>query len=113
MVFFYIHGWRILSSMTKASSPNPDAALFGAIFRDLRVRRGWTIRKAAQRLGIHPTHLGVVEAGGNMPSIELLLEVADTFNIDASTIMRAVEEGRKELRAEAVSPATPSTSAGE
>ena len=34
-----------------------------------------------------------------MPSIELLLEIADTFNIEASTIMRAFEEGRKAQRA--------------
>ncbi len=90
--------------MTRTSTPNPDAALFGAIFRQLRVQRGWTIRKCAQRLGINPTHLGVVEAGGNMPSIELLLEVADTFSIEPSTIMRAFEEGRKAERASAILP---------
>ena len=99
--------------MTKTSTPNPYAELFGAIFRDLRVRRGWTIRKCAQRLGINPTHLGVLEAGGNMPSIELLLEIADTFNIEASTIMRAFEEGRKVLRAaDAATPETSQSSPG-
>lgn len=84
--------------MTKKSTSSPEAAVFGSIFRTLRKQRGWTIRTCARRLGITPAHLGVVEAGGNMPSIELLLEVADTFNIAPSAIMRAFEEGRKALQ---------------
>src|SRR5215212_834467 len=99
MAFFSIPGWSILSCMPKATRPNPDAMIFGAILRQLRTNRGWTIRTCAQRLGIHPTYLGVVEAGGNMPSVPLLLEVADVFNIEPSAIMRAFEEERKAQRA--------------
>jgi transcriptional regulator with XRE-family HTH domain len=108
MVFCLIHRWRILLLMTRKSSP--EAAIFGIIFRTLRTQRGWTIRKCAQRLGITPTHLGVLEAGGNMPSLELLLEVADTFNTEASALVRMFEQARKagreaEASASAILPA--------
>ena len=90
--------------MPKAARANPDAALFGAIIRRLRTARGWTIRTCAQRLGVNPTYLGVLEAGGNMPSVPLLFEVADTFNIPVSAIMREVEEARAARRQASVPP---------
>ena len=84
--------------MTRTRSPQLDAQLFGEIFRTLREQRGWTITTCARRLGISRTHLGVLEAGRNMPSVEFLLEFADTFSIAPSTLMHAFEEGRKAAR---------------
>lgn len=75
-----------------------DAEKFGAIIRRLRLERGWTIRKLAQRCGMNPVYLGVLEAGKNMPSLRTLLELADVLDVNATDIVREVEGPRREAR---------------
>lgn len=82
-------------SMPKSSYKQPDAVRLGAILHRLRVNRGWTLVKMAQRTGMNPTYLGVMEKGGNMPTIPTLLELADVFNVAASDIIRELEESRR------------------
>lgn len=82
--------------MPRATVRNADAVRFGAIVRRLRVGRGWTLVKLAQRCGMNPTYLGVLEAGGNMPSLATLLELADVFGIGAGEIVAEVEQARRE-----------------
>ena len=89
---------------------HPDAAHFGAVLRRLRLARGWTILVAAQRCGMNPNYLGSLERGGNMPSVDTLLEVADVYGVNASDIVREVEEARRAARkrqADAVTANTP------
>ena len=89
---------------------NRDAVRFGAILRRLRLSRGWTIVIAAQRCGMNPNYLGALEKGGNMPSLDTLLEMADVYGIPASEIVREVEDLRAAERrqhAAAVAAAMP------
>ena len=81
--------------MPKATRVNDDAVRFGAILQRLRAQRGWNLRKLAQRSGMNPTYLGVLEKGGNMPSLATLLELADVFNVQAADIVREVEQARR------------------
>lgn len=97
-------------SMPKLTFSHPDAVRFGAILRRLRRTRGWTILVAAQRCGMNPNYLGALEKGGNMPSVDTLLEVADVYGVNASDIMREVEEARRAARkaqAAAIAASTP------
>jgi transcriptional regulator with XRE-family HTH domain len=84
----------------KLKSTNHDAVRFGAILRRLRLKRGWTILVAAQRCGMNPNYLGSLEKGGNMPSVETLLEVADVYGMSAADIVREVEDLRRAARQE-------------
>jgi len=84
--------------MPRLKVRNNDAVQFGAIIRRLRLERGWTIRKLAQRCGMNPIYLGVLEAGRNMPSLDTLLELADVFNVNAADMVREVEQPRREAR---------------
>lgn len=72
-----------------------DAVRFGAIITRLRVQRGWTKAKLAQRSGMHVTYIGTVERGGNVPSLETILELADVLGADVGEIMREVAAGRR------------------
>ncbi len=63
---------------------------------------GWTLVKMAQRTGTNPTYLGVMEKGGNMPTIPTLLEL-----VPAADIIRELEETRRRKPATAVPPAEP------
>ena len=81
--------------MPKAKRPTLDAVLFGAIIHRLRMERGWNLVKFAQRTGMNATYLGVLEKGGNTPSLYTLFELADVFNVDAAEIVREIAQGRK------------------
>ncbi|HYI13497.1 MAG TPA: helix-turn-helix transcriptional regulator [Thermoanaerobaculia bacterium] len=74
--------------------PRPDAIIFGDMFRQFRLQRGWTLRVCAHHLGITASYLGVLESGRNMPSIHLLLLFADVFDVHAWEILRSFEETR-------------------
>jgi len=89
-----------MTPMPKLTSTNHDAVRFGAILRRLRVARGWTLIIAAQRCGMNPNYLGALEKGGNMPSVDTLLEVADVYGVNASDLVREVEEARRAARRE-------------
>ena len=86
--------------MPKRPTAHRDAARFGAILRRLRVTRGWSIVIAEQRCGMNPTYLGSLEKGGNMPSVETLLIAADVYGVNASDIVREVEDLRRRDRKE-------------
>ncbi|HYK04613.1 MAG TPA: helix-turn-helix transcriptional regulator [Thermoanaerobaculia bacterium] len=81
--------------MPRLPGVNRDAVRFGAILRRLRLSRGWTIVMAAQRCGMNPNYLGALEKGGNMPSIDSLLEMAEVYGVTASEIVREVEDLRR------------------
>jgi transcriptional regulator with XRE-family HTH domain len=82
--------------MPKSTTRNYDAERFGAIIQRLRLERGWTLTKCAQRCGMNATYLGVLEKGGNMPSLATLFEFADVFGMDAAELVREVEQARKQ-----------------
>lgn len=82
--------------MPKAPYVTRDAARFGAILQRLRLQRGWSLATAARRCGMNPNHLGVLEKGGNMVGLATLLELADVYGVEASEIVREVEQARRE-----------------
>jgi transcriptional regulator with XRE-family HTH domain len=86
--------------MPKLPTVDRDAVRFGAIFKRLRLARGWTIVMAARRCGMNPTYLGTLEKGGNTPSIETVLEMADVYGVTAAGIVGEVEELRRADRAQ-------------
>lgn len=49
---------------------------------------------------MNPNYLGALEKGGNMPSLETLLEMADVYGVSAADIVREVEEARRAERAQ-------------
>ena len=90
--------------MPRSSRVNPDAVRFGALIQRLRLERGWTIGKLAQRSGMNRTYLGILEKGGNLPTLATLFELADVLNTTATEMVREVEEGRRSARAKRAVP---------
>jgi len=73
---------------------NADADRFGAILRQLREQRGWTRQKLAQRAGLATTYIGVLESGGNVPTISTALELIEVLGGDIGDIMRRLAAAR-------------------
>lgn len=92
------HGWRYHDAMPKGRAFNADAVRFGAILRQLREARGWTRLKLATRSGMAATYIGILEQGGNVPTISTALELAEVLGVDAGEIMRSLAIARDPRR---------------
>jgi transcriptional regulator with XRE-family HTH domain len=84
--------------MPRARSTNLDAVRFGAIIRGIRLQRGWTKKKLATRSGMNATYLGIVEEGGNVPSISTVLELTEVLGADVGDVMRQLAAARNPPR---------------
>ena len=80
--------------MPPARRISHDAIRFGTIIARLRRQRGWTKAKLAQRSGMHVTYIGTIERGGNVPSLETILELAEVLGADVGEIMRELAAAR-------------------
>ena len=80
--------------MPKSRSYNADAVRFGAILRRLREQRGWTRKKLATRADLTPAYVGIVEQGGNVPSLTTVLELVEVLGGDIGEVMRELAAAR-------------------
>ena len=62
---------------------------FGKKLRTLRQRRGLTLRELAAMLdlGAH-SHLANLETGKNMPTADLILKIAELFDVSTDQLMK-------------------------
>ena len=80
--------------MPRTRAPDPDAIRFGAIVSRLRLTRGWTRKKLAQRAGLTPQYVSIVEQGGNVPSLTTVLELIEVLGGDIGEVMRELAAKR-------------------
>ena len=73
-----------------------DAIRFGAVVSRLRIERGWSLVDLAARSGMNGTYLGVLERGGNMPTLATIFRLAEVFGVEAAELVRAVDRERRE-----------------
>ena len=69
-------------------SVKPLMKNFGTKLRILRERRGFTLRQLAELLGVHYTHLNKIELGQKRPSTDLVLKVAQVFDVTTDQLMK-------------------------
>lgn len=80
--------------MPRSRMIDPDAERFGAILQRLRLQRGWTRKKLATRAGLSAQYVGILEMGGNVPSLSTVLELAEVLGADVAEIMRQLAAAR-------------------
>jgi transcriptional regulator with XRE-family HTH domain len=86
-------------NMTKAAYVTADAASFGKIIQRLRMAEGWSIAEFSRRCSFNKNHLSLIEQGKNIPSLNMLFELAEVFRIDAAEMVREVELTRRAQKA--------------
>lgn len=91
--------------MPRARSVQRDAARFGAIIRQMRLDRGWNLKTCARFADIDVTYLSLLERGLNIPSLVMVLNLAQMFGVDAGDLVREVAAGRQRR---VVAPTVPS-----
>ena len=82
--------------MPRSRVRNDDAIRFGALVSRLRIERGWSLVDLAARSGMNGTYLGVLERGGNMPTLATIFRLAEVFGVEAAELVRAVDRERRE-----------------
>jgi ribosome-binding protein aMBF1 (putative translation factor) len=87
--------------MPRARVPDEDAVRFGALVTRLRTERGWTLADLSRVSGMNATWLGVLERGGNMPSLATIFKLAEVFGVEASELVREIEQLRRVPRSTA------------
>lgn len=61
---------------------------FGQKLRYLREKQNLTLRQLADSLEVHNTHLNKIELGKKRPSTDLILKIANLFNVSVDQLMR-------------------------
>lgn len=68
---------------------------FGAWFREVRERRGYTLRRLAREVGCSPTYVSVIERGADIPPAPAMqARLAAALGIDPGEMRRRANEGR-------------------
>ena len=71
----------------KPNSPTKIRRELGRRFADLRLGRGWTQEKLAEKLGVSVRYLQAVEAGDENLTIETLCKVGDALGASVSVTL--------------------------
>jgi transcriptional regulator with XRE-family HTH domain len=63
----------------------------GAELTRLRVARGWSQQQLADKLGYTERYIGQLERGTKSPTLRTLADLAKSFEIEPSTLLRSAE----------------------
>ncbi|EIT85957.1 DNA-binding protein [Fictibacillus macauensis ZFHKF-1] len=74
----------------------------GRKVRELRISRGYTLRKVGESVDMDYSYLSKVENGKVNPSLELLQTLADFYNVDISYFFIEMPDELRELGVEYV-----------
>ncbi len=79
---------HIILKMSRSTS-NVSIQRFGEKLRTLRTQRGMTLKELAVALG-HAAHgyISELESGKRLPTVELVLSVAQLFGVTADELLR-------------------------
>ena len=78
-----------------------DQRKIGTLLRDLRKEKGWTQERLAETLGVTGRTVSRWETGANLPDLDLLLLLADTYQVDLRELLdgeRRSERMDRELK---------------
>lgn len=82
----------------KAGARDQDAITFGLIVKRLRMQRGWTIQQLSRATGMNRVHLGVIERGGNVPSLRSFIALSTALGADPLEVLREILQIREQFR---------------
>ena len=67
----------------------------GAELTRLRVERGWSQQKLADKLGYTERYIGQLERGTKSPTLRTIIDIAEVFQTVPSAILRAAERRQR------------------
>jgi transcriptional regulator with XRE-family HTH domain len=80
--------------VSRRKEHNADAAAFGAIVRRLRTERGLTQEALAELAEVNVSYIGFIERGENVPTLTIVLNLAEALSTDPAELVREVVRKR-------------------
>jgi transcriptional regulator with XRE-family HTH domain len=80
--------------VSRRKKRQPDAELFGTVVRELREARGWTQEELAERANMNASYLGFVERGDNVPTLTIIIQIAEGLRAEPADLLREVMKRR-------------------
>jgi len=71
-----------------------DGEILGSLIRKLRTERGLTQEELAERTDLSVSYIGFIERGENVPTLTIVLNLADALDVDAAELVREVARAR-------------------
>ena len=71
--------------------------LYHEILKDLRLRKGLTLRALAKEVGISPAYLNQIENGVKIPSFKTLKKLASYYGLEVKDLVVAEKERKYSL----------------
>jgi len=66
----------------------------------LRKQKGWSQTELAEKIDSHLSHVNRIETGKYKPSVDVLVKLADVFDVSLDTLVRDSEVDLKEVTIE-------------
>lgn len=57
----------------------------------LRKQKGWSQTELAEQIGSHPSHVNRIETGKYKPSVDVLVKLADVFDVSLDALFRVID----------------------
>jgi transcriptional regulator with XRE-family HTH domain len=71
-----------------------DGEIFGALIRSARTARRYTQEALAERTDLSVSYIGFIERGENVPTLTIVLNLAEALEVDAADWVREVSRRR-------------------
>jgi len=66
----------------------------------LRKQKGWSQTELAEQIGSHLSHINRIETGKYKPSVDVLVKLADVFDVSLDALVRDSDVDLKEITVE-------------
>lgn len=83
-----------MQEVSRRSKRTRDGEVFGSLIRKLRTERGLTQELLAERTELSVSYIGFIERGENVPTLTIVLNLADALGVDAADVVREVAHRR-------------------
>lgn len=80
--------------MPRKFSKDPIGEIFGATVRRLRENLGWTQEQLAEVAEMSATYIGFIERGENVPTLTIILKLADALGVTPAQLIADVSRKR-------------------
>jgi transcriptional regulator with XRE-family HTH domain len=80
--------------MPRRTTRSPEGQRFGDALRVMRKERGLSQEALAERADMAADYLGFIERGENVPTLTILLRLADALDVLPSHMLRTFDKRR-------------------
>ncbi len=83
-----------MQEVPRKEQKDPVGVIFGETVRRLREARTWTQEDLAEQAEMSVTYVGFIERGDNVPSLNIILKLADALRVTPAQLIEDVSRRR-------------------